>query len=329
MAGAPAPKLSSFPGPVAQVGGGFASALKPNAKAGNNEAAAAVDQLAEAGDAFGAREILARLNYRLPAVPMAGTPLLRSAFYFKEALRVALSPTGEALAPPRGVDVVRRGPEARRVQGLLRGVPHAPVRAPHRRAGGAGQARRVPPVRGIQRGRPGPRGAGGHHQQRRSGRTPPRGVGPRGRNAGRASPREAARRQGGGVRGPRMRPHGAAVRHAPVTGVPVLRVPAGLCRRRGGRERRGGRQDRAVHGQAATAAVADHARVGGVRACAGQHVRRVAGRGPTQADSADGVLRGEARRHALLLLAARRAGLRVGVAVLTAGGYTAATKSQP
>lgn len=106
MAGAPAPKLPSFPGPVAQAGGGFASALKPKAEAGNDEAAAAVDQLAEAarlaeaGDAFGAREILARLNYRLPAVPTAGTPLLRSAFYFKEALRVALSPTGEALAAP-------------------------------------------------------------------------------------------------------------------------------------------------------------------------------------------------------------------------------------
>ncbi|EER91968.1 hypothetical protein BDA96_01G325800 [Sorghum bicolor] len=105
MAGAPAPKLPSFPGPVAQPGG-FAPALKPKAEAANDEATAAVDQLAEAaklaeaGDAFGAREILARLNYRLPAVPTAGTPLLRSAFYFKEALRVALSPTGEAPAAP-------------------------------------------------------------------------------------------------------------------------------------------------------------------------------------------------------------------------------------
>ncbi|VAH17931.1 unnamed protein product [Triticum turgidum subsp. durum] len=67
---------------------------------------ATVDQLAEAakfaeaGDAFGAREILARLNYRLPAAPAAGTPLLRSAFYFKEALRLALSPNGETPAPP-------------------------------------------------------------------------------------------------------------------------------------------------------------------------------------------------------------------------------------
>ncbi|CAD6211995.1 unnamed protein product [Miscanthus lutarioriparius] len=105
MAGAPAPKLPSFPGPVAQAGG-FAPALKPKAEAANDEVTAAVDQLAEAaklaeaGDAFGAREILARLNYRLPAAPTAGTPLLRSAFYFKEALRVALSPTGEVLAPP-------------------------------------------------------------------------------------------------------------------------------------------------------------------------------------------------------------------------------------
>jgi hypothetical protein len=238
MAGAPTPKLPSFPGPVAQAGGGFASALKPKAKAGNDEAAAAVDQLAEAGDAFGAREILARLNYRLPAVPMAGTPLLRSAFYFKEALRVALSPTGEALAPPRGVDVVRRGPEARRVQGLLRGVPHAPVRAPHLRAGGAGRARRVPPVRGVQRGRPGPRGAGGHHQRRRRGRTPPRGVGPRGRNAGRAPPREAARRQGGvfvdrGCDSTEL-PFATHLLQAFQSCVSLLRVPAGLRRRRGG-----------------------------------------------------------------------------------------------
>jgi hypothetical protein len=86
------------------------------------------------------------------------------------------------------------------------------------------RARRVPPVRSVQCGRPGPHEAGGHHERRRRGRPPPRGVGPRGRNAGRAPPREAARRQGGGVRGPRLRPHGAVVRHAPVTGVPVLRV---------------------------------------------------------------------------------------------------------
>lgn len=105
MAGSPAPKLPSFPGPVAS-GGGFAPALKPKAEAASDEAATAVEQLAEAarlaqaGDAFGAREILARLNYRLPAAPAAGTPLLRSAFYFKEALRLALSPTGEAPAPP-------------------------------------------------------------------------------------------------------------------------------------------------------------------------------------------------------------------------------------
>ncbi|WVZ57572.1 hypothetical protein U9M48_007941 [Paspalum notatum var. saurae] len=109
MGGAPAPKLPPFPGPaaVASATGGFVPALKPKAEAANDEAAAtAVDQLAEAarlaeaGDAFGAREILARLNYRLPAAPAAGTPRLRSAFYFKEALRLALSPTGEAPAPP-------------------------------------------------------------------------------------------------------------------------------------------------------------------------------------------------------------------------------------
>ncbi|CAN6324623.1 unnamed protein product [Urochloa humidicola] len=108
MSGAPAPKLPSFPG-AAAAGGGF---MKPKAEAAGSDeaaaaAAAAVDQLAEAaklaeaGDAFGAREILARLNYRLPAAPAAGTPpLLRSAFYFKEALRLALSPGGEPPAPP-------------------------------------------------------------------------------------------------------------------------------------------------------------------------------------------------------------------------------------
>ncbi|KAG2539481.1 scarecrow-like protein 6 [Panicum virgatum] len=105
MAPAPAPKLQSLPGPAAPAGR-FVPAMKPKAEAANDEAAAAVEQLAEAaklaeaGDAFGAREILARLNYRLPAAPAAGTPLLRSAFYFKEALRLALSPTGEAPAPP-------------------------------------------------------------------------------------------------------------------------------------------------------------------------------------------------------------------------------------
>ncbi|KAF0928641.1 hypothetical protein E2562_006075 [Oryza meyeriana var. granulata] len=104
MAGAPAPKLPPFPGPLGPAGG-FVPALKPKAEAANDEAAAAVEQLAEAaklaeaGDAFGAREILARLNYRLPAAPAAGTPLLRSAFYFKEALRLALSPTGDAPTP--------------------------------------------------------------------------------------------------------------------------------------------------------------------------------------------------------------------------------------
>jgi hypothetical protein len=112
MGPAPAPKLPPFP-QAGGGGGGFGpTALKPKSEAANDEAAAAVDQLteaaklAEAGDALGAREILARLNYRLPA---AGTPLLRSAFYFKEALRVALSPAGEApalLAASTPYDVV-------------------------------------------------------------------------------------------------------------------------------------------------------------------------------------------------------------------------------
>uniref|UniRef100_A0ACD5TSJ6 Uncharacterized protein n=1 Tax=Avena sativa TaxID=4498 RepID=A0ACD5TSJ6_AVESA len=108
MAGASSPKLPPFasPGHGAPAGGGFtvSPALKPKAEAPGDDAAAAaaVDQLAEAaklaeaGDAFAAREILARLNHRLPAAPAAGTPLLRSAFYFKEALRVALDATGAA-----------------------------------------------------------------------------------------------------------------------------------------------------------------------------------------------------------------------------------------
>jgi hypothetical protein len=53
-------------------------------------------KLAEAGDVFDEREILALLNHRLPS-PSAGTPLLRSTFYFKEALRVALN-TATALS---------------------------------------------------------------------------------------------------------------------------------------------------------------------------------------------------------------------------------------
>ncbi|KAF0932801.1 hypothetical protein E2562_012136 [Oryza meyeriana var. granulata] len=55
-------------------------------------------KLAEAGDVFAARQILGRLNHRLPGTA-APTPLLRSAFYFKEALRLALSPTGDAPTP--------------------------------------------------------------------------------------------------------------------------------------------------------------------------------------------------------------------------------------
>ncbi|CAM0871176.1 unnamed protein product [Alopecurus aequalis] len=121
MAGASSPKLSPFvAGHGTATGGGLtnsASTLKPKAEAPgvDSAAAAAVDQLAEAaklaeaGDAFGAREILARLNHRLPAAPAAGTPLLRSAFYFKEALRVALDATAassSASAAATPVDVL-------------------------------------------------------------------------------------------------------------------------------------------------------------------------------------------------------------------------------
>jgi hypothetical protein len=66
-------------------------------------AAATVDQLAEAGDAFYAREILALLNHRPPG-PAAGTPLLRSTFYFKEALRVALNTAAASSAASMAVD---------------------------------------------------------------------------------------------------------------------------------------------------------------------------------------------------------------------------------
>uniref|UniRef100_A0A0A9H9V7 Uncharacterized protein n=1 Tax=Arundo donax TaxID=35708 RepID=A0A0A9H9V7_ARUDO len=112
MAGASPLKLPPFAGPAATAGG-FVPALKPKAEAPSEDsAAAAVDQLAEAaklaeaGNVFGAREILARLNYRLPAAPAAGSPLLRSAFYFKEALRVALSNTGDASSASTPVDVL-------------------------------------------------------------------------------------------------------------------------------------------------------------------------------------------------------------------------------
>ncbi|KAG0553251.1 hypothetical protein BDA96_01G578000 [Sorghum bicolor] len=82
-----------------------AGLLKPKPEAqGTDDAATAVDQLAEAarlaeaGDVLGAREILARLNYLLPPAGATATPLLRSAFYFKEALRAALSTTTTAAA---------------------------------------------------------------------------------------------------------------------------------------------------------------------------------------------------------------------------------------
>ncbi|KAM0931673.1 hypothetical protein ACQ4PT_000178 [Festuca glaucescens] len=116
MAGASSPKLPPFAGPGPGAGGFTASALKPKAEApgpgDDAAAAAAVDQLAEAaklaeaGDAFGAREILARLNHRLPAAPAAGTPLLRSAFYFNEALRVALDATAASSSASTPVDVL-------------------------------------------------------------------------------------------------------------------------------------------------------------------------------------------------------------------------------
>ncbi|CAD6201543.1 unnamed protein product [Miscanthus lutarioriparius] len=93
-----------------------AGLLKPKPEApGTDDAATAVDQLAEAarlaeaGDVFGAREILARLNYLLPPAHAAGataTPLLRSAFYFKEALRAALSTTTTSADASSPVDVL-------------------------------------------------------------------------------------------------------------------------------------------------------------------------------------------------------------------------------
>ncbi|XP_062213868.1 scarecrow-like protein 6 [Phragmites australis] len=108
---APPERQHPMAGPAATAGG-LVPALKPKAEAASDDPAAEVDQLAEAaklaeaGDVLGAREILARLNYRLPAAPTAGSPLLRSAFYFKEALRVALSTTADASSAFTPVDVL-------------------------------------------------------------------------------------------------------------------------------------------------------------------------------------------------------------------------------
>ncbi|XP_072987875.1 uncharacterized protein [Typha latifolia] len=88
--------------------------MKPKAAAADEAAAAAaaqqqqqalLDQLfeaakmVEAGNFVGARGILARLNHQLPSP--AGKPLLRSAFYFKEALHLVLanSPTTTSSSP--------------------------------------------------------------------------------------------------------------------------------------------------------------------------------------------------------------------------------------
>lgn len=56
-------------------------------------------ELVEAGNSVSAITILARLNQQLPAP--AGKPLLRSAFYFKEALQIITRAPG--VVPPRGL----------------------------------------------------------------------------------------------------------------------------------------------------------------------------------------------------------------------------------
>uniref|UniRef100_A0A0D9VNB2 Uncharacterized protein n=1 Tax=Leersia perrieri TaxID=77586 RepID=A0A0D9VNB2_9ORYZ len=60
-------------------------------------------KLAESGDLFAARQILNRPPHRLPA---AATPLLRSAFYFNDALRAALSSSSPPPAASTPVDVL-------------------------------------------------------------------------------------------------------------------------------------------------------------------------------------------------------------------------------
>ncbi|XP_074585667.1 scarecrow-like protein 22 [Curcuma longa] len=57
-----------------------------------------VAELIEAGNTFSSRGILARLNHQLPS-PL-GKPLLRSAFYFKEALHLLAGNSPHALPPP-------------------------------------------------------------------------------------------------------------------------------------------------------------------------------------------------------------------------------------
>lgn len=66
----------------------------------DDSAVAAMDQLAEAAklvEAGGAYD--AQLINRLPAAPVAETPLLHSIFNFKEALSVALDATGAQAVP--------------------------------------------------------------------------------------------------------------------------------------------------------------------------------------------------------------------------------------
>ncbi|KAJ0962018.1 hypothetical protein J5N97_029846 [Dioscorea zingiberensis] len=56
-------------------------------------------ELVESGNSVGARGILARLNHQLPPSPL-GKPLLRSAFYFRDALNLLLSASPPSRPPP-------------------------------------------------------------------------------------------------------------------------------------------------------------------------------------------------------------------------------------
>ncbi|XP_020093474.1 scarecrow-like protein 27 [Ananas comosus] len=131
----PQPQNSGFPRPQPVRHDAQPRPTKPKAAAGHEAAAASVgvgvglhpppppplpqqqqqqavaDQLieaakmVEAGNAVGARGILARLNQHLPAP--VGKPLLRSAFYFKEALGLVLSNSPDPLPnSPSPLDVV-------------------------------------------------------------------------------------------------------------------------------------------------------------------------------------------------------------------------------
>lgn len=93
-------------------------ALKPNAEAeaeaanDGTTAALAVEQLAEAatlaeaGDVLGARETLLAMA---PDIGAPGTPLLRSALYLKDALRVALSGSSSSSNPNSVVLIKKLG----------------------------------------------------------------------------------------------------------------------------------------------------------------------------------------------------------------------------